>query len=181
VSAPQDVPGRRPAPVVLPGGAGLFVPGETAAELAAALDLLGRYIAGVMPPASVRVPSMSPTMGRLLKASMDAAVEYRRSQSQRPYAAASAPPVPVLTPAIADASSSKEITCGAAATITGLSEARIRQLATAGTIQGRKTDRSVWLLDPVSVRAYAARPRTRSSTGADHHTDRTARPGTPGS
>jgi len=173
---------RRLAPVPLPDG-GLYVPAPLTAELAGALELLRAFIAGTPPPVVCRSPRMSRVAIAVLQASSEAAVLHQRYQSQGPFAAASAPSAAVLTPAIADGSSPQEITSGAAATIAGLSEARIRQLATAGTIQGRKVGRNTWLLDPVSVRAYAARPRTRSSTNADHHHDAgpKARRGAPGS
>ena len=171
---------RRLAPVPLPDG-GLYVPAPLTAELAGALELLRAFIAGTPPPVVCRAPRMSRVAIAVLQASSEAAVLHQRyqSQPQGPFAAASAPPAAVLTPAKADGSSPQEITSGAAAAIAGLSEARIRQLATAGTIQGRKVGRNTWLLNPVSVRAYAARPRTRSSTRAGHHDDaeREARPG----
>lgn len=56
----------------------------------------------------------------------------------------------MITPSVA------EITTDQAAALLGLTEARIRQLAAAGTIAGRKGERNTWLLDRGSVRAYRA-------------------------
>ncbi|WP_169316750.1 helix-turn-helix domain-containing protein [Actinacidiphila oryziradicis] len=153
---------RRPAPVQLWDG--IAVPGVLCEELTAALDLLDAYLRGTPPPASFRRPRLSWAAQAVRVTARDAAVEFRQQQeARRAYAGASAPVVTLLTPAKAPSGSDRRqfMTTEQAATIAGVSEARVRQLAAAGTIDGRKTSRNVWLLDPESVRAYRARRGTR--------------------
>jgi excisionase family DNA binding protein len=159
VSAPQEPRRDRPEPVVLPGGAGLFVPGETAAELASALELLTRYVAGVMPPASVRAPKVSPAVGRVLAASMAAAVEYRRTETRR----SSPAPTPQVLPAGQPSrlSDEEEITTRRAADLTGVSREWIRRLWHAGEIRGHKVERDVLMVNLGDVRRYDAGAEAR--------------------
>ncbi|MFI2202661.1 hypothetical protein ACH47Z_18150 [Streptomyces sp. NPDC020192] len=149
---------------------GLVVPGVLAEELAAALDLVEAYGA-----ASSNLPGRRRGLSRgvwaVREVARQAAVQFReQQQAHAANAAANAPVVTVLVPAKAAAESVSEITTEQAATIAGVTEARIRQLATAGVIEGRKTSRNVWLLDPGSVRAYAHRR-------GGHHGDHTHRGG----
>ena len=160
----------RPDPVVLHDG--LVVPGALCAELAAGLLLLEAFLRGAPPPAAARAPRVSRAVLAVRVAAQEAAVTYQRRETQRrAFAATNAPQATVLTAAhvLSPSSPGDEITTARAATIAGVTEARIRQLAGAGTIRGRKTPRDVWLVDLGDVRAYAAR-RTRRS-GTDGGTD----------
>ncbi|MFC9631410.1 helix-turn-helix domain-containing protein [Streptomyces mirabilis] len=146
------------------------------AELAAALDLLAAFVGGTPPPAACRSPRLSRAVVAVRAAARDAAVEYQRQQSRQSFVAASASPVAVLAApqALSPLGQGEEITTGQAATIAGVTETRIRQLAAAGTIQGRKTPRNVWMVHLDDVRAYAAQRRTRSGTDGGTHTERAA-------
>jgi hypothetical protein len=153
---------RRPAPVQMWDG--IAVPGVLCEELTAALDLLDAFMRGTPPPAGRRV-RLSWAAQAVRVTARDAALEFRRQQqeSRRANAGASAPVVTLLTPPQTPPVSDRRqfMTTEQAATIAGVTEARVRQLALAGKISGRKTSRNVWLLDPESVRAYRARRGTR--------------------
>lgn len=158
---------RRPGPTQFHDG--IVVPGALCEELMAALDLLAAFGCGAPPP--VRPQRLSLALQTVRMKARDAALEFQRQQqeSRRAYAGASAPVVTLLTPAEAPSVSDRRqfMTTEQAATIAGVSEARIRQLALAGMISGRKTSRNVWLLDPESVRAYRARRGTRHGNDDD--------------
>ncbi|MEV7387194.1 helix-turn-helix domain-containing protein [Streptomyces sp. NPDC091215] len=95
-------------------------------------------------------------------------MEREEQVSRGAYAAATVPPVTALAAAQARSQSRpEELTTEQAATILRVTEARIRQLAAAGAIEGRKTSRNVWLLTPESVRAYRA--RRGGHHGNTHH------------
>lgn len=161
---------ERPAPVVIHDG--MVVPGALCAELSAALDLLEAFINGTPPPAACRAPRMSRVALAVRVAAQAAGVDHQRQRTRLAIAAANVPPVTVLAPATAEPMSTQQemVTTEQAATITGLTEQRIRQLASAGTIRGIKAGRNVWLLDPESVRAY----RRRRSHGAGTDVEREA-------
>lgn len=169
----------RPGPVLLWDG--VAVPGALCAELAGALDTLEAFLRGTPPPASCRVPRLSRGVFAVREAARAAAVldvERQERASRLAFAAASAPQVTVLTPAIARRESApEEITTLQAAMLAGVSEARVRQLAAAGTITGRKADRNVWLLDPESVRAYRDRRGSRHGHDDGNGHQRAARQG----
>lgn len=153
----------------------VVVPGPLCAELAAALDLLEAFVRGTPPPAACRAARLSRAALAVREAAREAAVDHQRQQTRRTIAAASTPAATVLTSASAPAPSNagEEITTEQAASLTGLTEGRIRQLAAAGTIRGRKGSRDVWLLDPADVRAYRERMR-RSGTHGGTDTERAA-------
>ncbi|GAA3255986.1 hypothetical protein [Streptomyces lavendulae] len=144
---------HRPAPVVIHDG--LVVPGALAADLVAALDLLEAYVRGVL-PRGMRPPGRLSPVAVAVRSAARAAAQVAAQQAQyvAANAAASTAAPKLLAPAQIPAQSLQEITTEQAATIAGITESRIRQLAAAGTIAGRKTDRNVWLLDPSDVRAY---------------------------
>lgn len=154
-----EVGDRRPAPIRLHDGS-IVVPAVLCGELAAALDLLVEVVRGTPPPAACRPARVPRAVLAVLIAARDGAVEYERQETLRDAVAASRARVAVLPRAQAAASSGQEITTAQAATILGVTEARIRQLAAAGAIGGRKTERAVWLLDPESVRAYRQKRRS---------------------
>lgn len=155
----------RPAPVLLWDG--VVVPGVLAEELVAALDLLEAYERGA-PPRGRRAAGLSRGVWSVREVARQAALQFRAQQeAHAANAAVSGPVVTVLVPAQAGSQSAAEITTEQAATIAGVSEARVRQLAAAGVIEGRKTSRNVWLLSRASVRAYARRRSGRH--GDDTH------------
>ncbi|GLW00898.1 hypothetical protein [Streptomyces lavendulae] len=144
---------HRPAPVVIHDG--LVVPGALAADLVAALDLLEAYVRGVLPRGARPPGRLSPVAVAVRSAARAAAqVAAQQAQYVAANAAASTVAPKLLAPAQIPAQSVPEITTEQAATIAGITESRVRQLAAAGTIAGRKTDRNVWLLDSSDVRAY---------------------------
>lgn len=137
---------HRPAPVVIHDG--LVVPGALAADLVAAIDLLEAYVRGVLPRGARPPGRLSPVAVAVRSAARAAA------QVAAANAVASTPTPKLLAPAQIPSQSSQEITTEQAAAIAGITESRVRQLASAGIIAGRKTDRNVWLLDSSTVRAY---------------------------
>lgn len=173
---PRD---ERPAPMHLPGG-DLVVPGALAAELTAALEVYVGVASGVLPPAACRVPRVGRAVLAILTESRKAAAQHRRVETQRANAAASAPIVTVVASAQIPSASSQEITSGDAAVVVGVSEARVRQLAAAGAIRGRKGPRDTWLLDSADCRAYAARRRMRRPADVREDPPRTEHSGEAG-
>lgn len=168
-------PGRsgfgRPLPTVIHDG--LVVPGDRCGELAAALDLLEAFVNGTAPPASVRAPRMSRTAEMIRTAARDAAVEHRQQLNRQ--AAANAQTPSFLSPAqTAPLSAEEMVTTEQAATVTGLTEQRIRQLAADGTIRGTKSDRNVWHLDRASVEAYRTRGASNAATDTRRQAHRSA-------
>ncbi|MFF7158123.1 helix-turn-helix domain-containing protein [Streptomyces sp. NPDC008139] len=148
---------------------GIVVPGELCADLVGLMDLLTAFISGAPPPASVRQARMPPWVRALRITARDAADDYMRRQSRTVAFARDSRPAPaVLASAIARTPSPEEITTEQAATLTGLTEGRIRQLAAAGLIEGRKGPRNTWLLNRSSVRAYQRSPRDRHDSPGHH-------------
>lgn len=155
----------------------VVVPGPLCAELAAALDLLEAFVRGTPPPTACRAARLSRAALAVRAAAREAAVDHQRQQTRRTVAAASAPMAAVLTSAqlLSPSDQGEEITTAQAASLAGVTETRIRQLAGAGTIRGHKGPRAVWLVRLDDVRAYAARRRTRrSSTDGGTDTERAA-------
>lgn len=153
----------RPAPVLLWDGT-LVVPGVLSEEVAAALDLLEAFMRGTPPPSACRQVRLPRGVWSVREVARQAAVQFREQQAaHRANAAASAPAATVLTTAQAPSLSDRrqQLTTEQAATLAGVTEARIRQLAAAGVISGRKTSRNTWLLDPESVREFARRRGSR--------------------
>lgn len=160
----------RLAPIVLHDG--IVIPGELCAEVSAALELLEAFVCGTPPPAACRSPRLSRVAIATLVAAREAAVQHRRRETQRAHAAASVAPVAVLAPAQTPAlSSQEELTTEQVAVILGVTTSRVRQLAAAGRVPGRKTARDVWLFDPEAVRAYQGLPR-RNTSHADPDPER---------
>lgn len=153
------------------------IPGPLCAELAAALDLLEAFVRGTPPPAACRAPRLSRAALAVREAAREAAVDHQRQQTRRAIAAATAASAPVLTSAqlLSSSDLGEEITTAEAASLAGVTETRIRQLAGAGTIRGHKGPRDVWLVRLDDVRAYAVQRRTRrSGTDGGTHTERAA-------
>ncbi|MFF6939976.1 hypothetical protein [Streptomyces lavendulae] len=157
---------NRPAPVVIHDG--LVVPGALAADLVAAIDLLEAYVCGAL-PRGARPPGRLSPVAVAVRAAARAAAQAaaRQADYAAAHAAASRPTPKLLAPAQIPAQSSQEITTEQAATIAGITESRVRQLAAAGIIAGRKTDRNVWLLDSSDVRAYGRRRTGRGDQDRD--------------
>ncbi|MFD5508286.1 excisionase family DNA-binding protein [Streptomyces sp. NPDC127051] len=166
----------RPAPIVLWDG--VAVPGILCEELAAAIELLSALVRGVPLPVSRRATRLSPAVVAIGMAARAAAVRNRQSLETTSASGAVASPgeIRVLASAKAGASSGLEITTSEAAVLLGVTESRVRQLAAAGTIRGRKASRDTWLLSASDVRTYRAR-RTRSRRGSQ---DRFSPGGSPG-
>ncbi|MEY2243191.1 helix-turn-helix domain-containing protein [Streptomyces sp. BF23-18] len=144
----------RPAPVLLWDG--LVVPGVLAEELVAALDLLEAYGLGTVVASRGRPVRLSRGVWAVREVARGAALRFREVQEVQQACAAAT--VAVLTPAQPRSQSRpEELTTEQAATILGVTEARVRQLAAAGDIEGRKAARNTWLLSSESVRAYAHR------------------------
>ncbi|MEU5633529.1 helix-turn-helix domain-containing protein [Streptomyces rishiriensis] len=143
----------RPAPLLLPGG-DLLVPAQVVDHLALALDRLDAYERGAPPPR--RRGGLTREAAGIRQVAVQAALRFQDEQEARAaYAAAT---VTVLTPAQPRSQSRpEELTTEQAATILGVTEARIRQLAAAGAVEGRKAARNIWLISSESVRAYAYR------------------------
>ncbi|MFE6849116.1 helix-turn-helix domain-containing protein [Streptomyces sp. NPDC057686] len=162
---------HRPAPMVIHGG--FVVPGALAADLVAALDLLEAYVRGVL-PRGMRPPGRLPPVAVAVRSAARTAAQAAAQQTQyvAANAAASTAAPKLLTPAQIPAQSSQEITTEQAATIAGITESRVRQLAAAGIIAGRKTDRNVWRLDPADVRAYRNERRRTRRGDQDRDTSR---------
>jgi hypothetical protein len=148
-------------PVVLPGG-GLFIPAESAGILAAAVSA---WVRG-------RAPSPTRTMIRIGEAAADAAREHeaarhRAAAEAAAFADESRMRIKLLSIAQATAPSDPAtVNVKQAAEILGLTEARIRQLATAGTIRGVRGSRRVWILERSSVERYRTRRRRTHREGA---------------
>lgn len=159
---------ERPGPVVIHDG--VVIPGALCAELTGALQTLQAFVQGTPPPAACRAPRLSRAVAAVMAATEQAAVDYRRRETQRSaHAAASATAVTVLTPAqTAARSSQEEITTEQVADILGVTASRVRQLAASGQLPGRKTARDVWLFDPETVRGYRDNP---GRTGTRGNTD----------
>lgn len=155
----------RPVPTVFHDG--IVVPAALCAELAGALDLLEAFLRGVAPPMASRSQRLPPAVSAVRVRAWESGLEYRR----RPRAFAAVSPVQpaVLAPAQTITPSVTEITTEQAATLLRLTEARVRQLAAAGTIAGRKGERNTWLLDRGSVRAYRARSPDRDHDDRPGH------------
>jgi hypothetical protein len=149
--------------VPLPGGA-LWVPGELAGELAAVL----RTASGPPAPASVRQVRPSRALMALADAAATAAVEHQAAKHRAAAAVDPSPAVRVFLLADQDAESSAVVTVAEAADRLDLTCERVRQLAVAGRIAGRRTSRRVWLLDPVSVAAYTPHSRRKASNAEDY-------------
>jgi hypothetical protein len=148
-------------PVVLPGG-GLFVPAEAAGILAAAVSA---WVRG-------RAPSPTRTLIRIGEAAADAAREHeaarhRAAAEAAAFADESRMRIKLLSIAQAAAPSDPAtVNVKQAAEILGLTEARIRQLATAGTIRGVRGSRRVWTLERSSVDRLKARRRRTTREAA---------------
>jgi hypothetical protein len=160
VSAPEG----RPAPTLFHDG--IVVPAALCQDLGGALDLLEAFLRGTPPPLSAKAGRMPPAVHAVRVVAWRAAIDHRERQSLV-FAGESASRPVVLAPAIAATPSAVEITTAQAATLLGRTEARVRQLATAGQLAGRKDTRNVWLLDRGSVLAYASRGSTRHDHSRD--------------
>jgi len=154
-------PVTRPAPMVLPGGHGLVVPAELAAELAAALDSLIGMLARPV-PVGCRQPRVTAVILAVRAAARRAATEH---EAARHRAAAWGHPTPVVVvPAQTPASWSQEITTSDAAGLSGLSQERWRQIAASGAVPARRVA-GRWLLDR---RAVVSREARRNSDDGGH-------------
>ncbi|MET7781507.1 helix-turn-helix domain-containing protein [Streptomyces mirabilis] len=158
--------GDRPAPLLLPGG-DVVVPAAVVEELGAALDRLEAYERGTPPPR--RKGGLTRGAAGVRQVAWVAALEFRAHLAER--AACAAVTAPVLVPAQPTSKSRpEELTTEQAATILGVTEARIRQLAAAGAVEGRKAARNTWLISSESVRAYRDRRGGRHghNDGTEH-------------
>lgn len=144
-------------PVVLPDGA-LYIPAASTAILAAAV---ASWVRGHAPP-----PTR--TLVRIGEAAANAAREH---ESARHRAAAEAAAIAdetrirVALLSIAQVTAPSDpatVNVKQAAEILGLTDVRIRQLATAGTIRGVRGTRRVWTLERSSVERYRMRRRRNS-------------------
>lgn len=156
----------RPEPVILPNGAGLWVPAELTAELAGALATLEAYQRGTPPPTACTQPRLTRGAAEVLQAAREAAVQHRRRENLRRATLTSAgPTVTVLPPAQPGAPSDLEmVTTRRAADIAGVSQEWVRRLATEGRIRGQRTDRNVWLVNLDDVRAWRNGRTRRTGT-----------------
>jgi hypothetical protein len=139
--------------------AGVIVPAELTAELAAALE---EYLA--LLPAGRRGGRLSRPVLAVLKASRESAAQHQaRQHAVRALAAPTATAPAVLGAGqLASVSESEEITTTKAADLAGYSPEWWRRLAVRGTIRGRQVERKTWLLYRTDVVAYA-RPMESST------------------
>lgn len=147
IELPRD---ERPAPTVF--HAGVIVPAELTAELAAALE---EYL--LLLPASRRSGRLSRPVAALLKASRESAAQWQLQQHRARALAAPTPERLVVLGAAQHARESdvEEITTTVAADLAGYSAEWWRRLAVRGTIRARQVDRRTWLLQRGDVIAYA--------------------------
>ena len=158
---PRD---ERPAPTVF--HAGVIVPAELTAELAAALE---EYL-GMLPPAR-RGGRLSRPVAAVLKASRESAALWQLQQHQARALAAPTPVTPVVLGAaqLPRESVVEEITTTQAADLTGFSSEWWRRLAVRGAVRARQASRNTWLLSRQDVIAYATHARQETHDGSDDH------------
>lgn len=156
---------KRPGPMVIHDG--IVIPAALCRDVGAALDLLEALLRGTPPPLTSKAPRMSPAAAAVRMAAWQSAVAFSEQQSLACAAESARQPV-VLAPAIAGGVSASEITTAEAAGLLGVTEARVRQLAAAGAIAGRKAERNVWQLSRDSVTSYRGGTRY-----GNRHDDRT--------
>ena len=149
----------------------MWVPAESAGELAGALALYRDLIQGRRPPAEVHLPRPTRVIDDLQKVAATVAREHQAAKHQAAArtaiaahgSAMSAPLVPAAE--TASPSLPATVTVQQAADRLQLSERRVRQLAEAGRISAVRSSRRVWLLDESAVAAYRARTRRRTYGG----------------
>lgn len=156
---------ERPAPVVLHDG--LVVPGDSAAELAAALDLLDAYLHGRQPLAAVKQQPQQLTRAQLAirEAARTAAARYRQQETERrSWAAPTVPHAPVLVPAQLGGSSAL-VSTETAAAASDFSSEWVRRLVASGRVRGHRGPRDTWEVDLNDVLAYRDRTTRRPTDG----------------
>ena len=170
--------GQRPVPVAL-GASGMWVPAESAGELAGALALYRDLIQGRRPPAEVHLPRPTRVIDDLQQVAATVAREHQAAKHQAAARAAiaargsivSAPLFPAAEPPASSLPAT--VTVQQAADRLQLSERRVRQLAEAGRISAVRSSRRVWVLDENAVAAYKDR-RARRSAHVSSRTEGTA-------
>lgn len=152
---------ERPTPTLIHDG--LVVPGDSAAEVAGALDLLDALLRGALSPRSARQQQLTRAQQAVRSAAREAAA--RHQQARRSWAAPTVAAAAVLGPAQLAGSSEHLVSTGAAAAATGFSGEWVRRLAVSGIVRGRQGPRRTWEVDLDDVLAYKA--RTTERTGPD--------------
>lgn len=155
---------ERPAPIVLHDG--LVIPGDSTAELAAALDLLDAFLHGRQPPAAVKQPhQLTRAQTAIREAARTAAARYRQQETERrSWAAPTVPPAPVLVPA-QPGGSSAPVSTETAAAASGFSSEWVRRLVASGRVRGHRGPRDTWEVDLDDMLAYRDRATRRPTDG----------------
>ena len=157
---------RRPVPVPL-GASGMWVPAESAGELAGALQLFRDLLMGRRPPAEVQLPRVTRVIDDLQAVAATVAREHQAERHRQIAAASVAQPkpqteAPLLSPAQPGGSSDPAtIDVRQAADLLHVSPQRVRALAASGRITARRGPRAVWELDRASTVAYRDRRARR--------------------
>lgn len=176
---PWESPEGKPQPYLDRHGDPV-TPREDAPDTAYWYALLIDYIEGLLLPASVRQPRVTPKLRLYAATHAQAAREFAAALGRKAAGAGQRPPVPmVLEPAQAPpVSVAEEITTAQAEDLTGLSAERWRQLARGARIRSRRTHRQVLLLNRADVIAYDGNRRSGRGIGSGERRE-AAHPGGP--
>lgn len=156
---------RAPAAVAC-GASGLFIPAESAAELAQALALFQDVLHGRRPPAGVRQPRVTQRLVDVAAVAAEVAREYQAAKHRAAaMIRAAEDPKPAALSAsaqITEPLTTATISVQQAADMLDLTVQHVRYLAATGRITGHRSERKVWALSRESVAAYGHRRRLRS-------------------
>ena len=149
----------------------MWVPAESAGELAGALALYRDLLTGHQPPAEVHLPRPTRVIDDLQQVAATVAREHQAAKHRDAARAAiasagisvSAPLVPAAETVASSLSAT--VTVSQAADRLKLSERLLHQLAATRRISAVRSSRKVWLLDASAVAAYRTRTRRRAAHG----------------